>query len=98
MKLFPRTEHPTMQEPDVAAASEPAPETGATLRQRALLLFACLALGLGVGLVGQHFTSSTAWFLAIPICLAVGWFFVADPTACIPHRASRGHDKGAAPG
>jgi hypothetical protein len=60
----------------------PQPRARARLRQRILLLLGCLALGLGTGFAGAHFTSSDAWFLAVPACLAIGWFFVADPTSC----------------
>jgi hypothetical protein len=43
-----------------------------------------LALGLAVGLIGFQFTSDSAWFIAIPAVLAVGWFAIADPTQCLP--------------
>ena len=98
MKSLPPIEQPTLQELSVPASTEPTRERGATLRQRVLLLLACLALGLGAGFVGLHFTSSAAWFLAIPICLALGWFLVADPTACTATHASRDHDKRSALG
>lgn len=44
---------------------------------RALLLAALLALGIGIGAVGQWLTQNDAWFLAVPIVLAIGWFVVA---------------------
>ena len=52
--------------------------------QRALLLVLCLGLGLAIGFAGYHYTAAEVWFLAVPICLAIGWFLVADPTACTP--------------
>ena len=30
----------------------------------------------------MQFTKSEAWFLAVPCVMALGWLFVADPTAC----------------
>jgi len=93
MKFYPPSELPAMQELNAPESAEPARERGATLPQRVLLLLVCLALGLGAGFVGLHFTSSTAWFLAVPICLTIGWFFVADPTACTTTRASSKHDR-----
>lgn len=64
-----------------------------SLAQRALLLLACCAAGLVIGAIGQSFTSQSAWFLAVPICIAIAWFFVADPNECLacdPQRP-RGH-------
>lgn len=54
-----------------------------TLARRALLLLACIALGLALGFIGQSLTSESVWFLAVPICIAIGWFFVADPNECV---------------
>ena len=55
-----------------------------TLVRRLVWLAGCLALGLAIGLAGFHFTANSAWFIAIPAVLAVGWFVIADPTQCLP--------------
>lgn len=76
--------------------SMPPPPTHVTrvrLATRAVLLVACLALGAVVGVVGRHLTGSDAWFLALPLCVVVGWFVVADPTACDSARPSCRDDK-----
>lgn len=52
--------------------------------RRALLLAECIAAGCLIGFVGQHFTGSSAWFLAVPALLALAWLFVANPDACSP--------------
>lgn len=52
--------------------------------RRLVLLLACLAAGLGVGVWGSAWAGSAAWYLAIPIALGIGWLFVADPTQCLP--------------
>jgi hypothetical protein len=54
-----------------------------TLARRLVWLIGCFALGLAIGFVGFHFTASSAWFIAIPAVLAVGWFAIADPTQCL---------------
>jgi hypothetical protein len=53
-----------------------------TTRARLALLLACTAAGLAVGALGLWLTGSGAGFLAVPAAVAVGWLFVADPTAC----------------
>jgi hypothetical protein len=53
---------------------------------RLKLLLACVAAGLAVGGLGLWLTGSSAGFLAVPALVAAGWLFVADPTACTPHR------------
>ena len=55
-----------------------------TLAHRAVLLCACLVVGLGIGFAGQAYSGDSAWFLALPVCLLMGWLFVADPTQCVP--------------
>jgi hypothetical protein len=52
-----------------------------------------MALGAVVGAVGRHLTGSDAWFLALPLCIVVGWFVVADPTACDSARPSCRDDR-----
>jgi hypothetical protein len=52
------------------------------IRSRAVLLLVCVCLGALTGAVGMQFTKSEAWFLAVPCVMALGWLFVADPTAC----------------
>ena len=55
-----------------------------TLARRLVWLVGCIALGLSIGFVGFHFTADSAWFLALPAVLTVGWFAIADPTQCLP--------------
>lgn len=53
-----------------------------SVRRRALLLAALAAAGFAVGLLGYGATASGWWLLAVPIAVAAGWLFVADPTRC----------------
>lgn len=67
----------------------------ATLKQRLIWLAVCMTLGLGVGFLGHHFTGEKSWFLALPISIAAGWLFLANPAKCDPRqdRQACGHDK-----
>lgn len=59
-------------------------------RRRLALFVAALATGVGTGVAGYAVTGSEAWFLAIPVALAVPWWFLADPTSCTaPRRPDR---------
>lgn len=51
---------------------------------RIVLLAGCVALGAAIGAAGEYASGQSAWYLAIPLCIAVGWFVVADPTKCSP--------------
>lgn len=53
-------------------------------RGRVWLLLACLAAGATIGTLGLWLSGSSAWFLAVPAAVALGWLFVADPTDCTP--------------
>jgi len=65
-----------------------------TFSRRLAWLVGCLALGFAIGLAGFHFTASSAWFIAVPAVLAVGWFVIADPSQCLPaQRRSAGDDQ-----
>lgn len=64
---------------------------------RVVLLACCVALGAAIGAVGEYVSGHTAWYLAIPLCIAVGWFFVADPTACSPRPEDPGRSSHAGP-
>ena len=65
-----------------------------TLARRLAWLIGCVALGLAVGFAGFHFTADSAWFIAVPAVLAVGWFAIADPTRCLPvQRVGAGEDQ-----
>ena len=63
-----------------------------TLARRLVWLVGCIALGLSIGFVGFHFTADSAWFLALPAVLAVGWFAIADPTQCLPSTQRSAND------
>jgi hypothetical protein len=58
--------------------------TASSGKVRLLWLLACLAIGAAIGIGGNWLTGSAAWFLAVPAALAVGWWFFADPTQCLP--------------
>lgn len=75
---------------DAEGAATPTPRI--SLAQRALLLLACCGLGLVIGFIGQSLTSQSAWYLAVPICIAVAWLFVADPNDCVACDAQRSRD------
>jgi len=62
------------------------------LAYRVALLAACVALGCAIGLLGQWLTGRSVWFVAIPVCVALAWFLVADPTACSPRHAKQAPD------
>jgi len=54
-----------------------------SIGRRFLLFLACLAVGLAIGFLGQGMTSQSTWFLAVPVCIAIGWLFVANPAECV---------------
>jgi len=62
---------------------------GASVKRRLVWLLACIALGLGVGFAGFHFTGNQVWFLALPVALLAGWFVFADPTKCLPQSRNK---------
>jgi hypothetical protein len=69
---------------------------GRTAVRRLLLFVLCLALGLGVGIVGTLASGSQWWFLAVPTVIAAGWLAVADPEQCLAKDGRRqGHDRAA---
>jgi hypothetical protein len=78
----PSPEHATLQKCKEAAAASPSPA------KRALLLLVCLALGITIGFIGQSITSQSMWFLAVPVCIAIGWLFVANPDECVAPQCS----------
>lgn len=61
------------------------PRSGArSTLQRLLLLVSCVGAGSAIGLAGQRFTGSVAWFLAVPALVLLAWLFVANPAECQP--------------
>lgn len=60
---------------------------------RLALLVACIAAGSLAGVLGQHWSGSSIWFLAIPLLVVVAWFVVADPTECMPSIERRSPDE-----
>ena len=65
------------------------------LLRRALLLGLCVAVGCAVGFTGQYVTGHPAWFLAVPACVVLGWWLVADPASCLPPADPRSRDDSA---
>lgn len=48
------------------------------------LLVGCIAVGVAVGWIGLRMSGSVAWFLAIPVCMALVWLAIANPSQCEP--------------
>lgn len=59
------------------------------------LLALVVGLGWTVGLIGSAATGKDEWYLAIPLFLAVAWFWVADPGACRARPCAARADRGA---
>ena len=49
---------------------------------RVYLLLACAGAGVAIGVAGHAVLGSELGYLAVPALVALGWIFVADPTAC----------------
>lgn len=82
---------PVHAAPDLAeGVATPTPRI--SLAQRVLLLLACCGLGLVIGFIGQSLTSQSAWYLAVPVCIAIAWLFVADPNECVACDEQRPRD------
>jgi hypothetical protein len=78
-----RSNYPANADPRVSSAPN--------LWGRILLLGLCVVAGTVIGFIGQHFTGSNAWFLAVPALVTGAWLFVANPGECSPpsERSSR---------
>jgi CHASE2 domain-containing sensor protein len=70
-------------------------------RRRLALLVGLAAAGWLVGAAGTAVSGNAYWYCAIPAAVALGWFFVADPTQCEPGprapRDGRAPTKGSEP-
>ena len=79
----------------------PLPDPSGTHRsstaRRLVLLLVCLALGITIGYIGHSITAQSAWFLAVPACIALGWLFVAHPDECIAPQCPPRHDDASEP-
>ncbi len=56
---------------------------------RTILFVICLLVGAASSAVAWYVTSSEWSFVTIPACLAVGWFFVANPEKCLEQECSQ---------
>jgi hypothetical protein len=74
------------------ASAPPRVASGASLLRRLVLLGLCIAAGCVVGFVGQHFSGSSAWFLAVPALVLGAWVFVANPAECLPPTERSSHN------
>jgi hypothetical protein len=63
-----------------------------SLMRRLIWLLVCTALGLGTGFVGHYFTANAAWFMALPMAIAIGWLFLANPAECLPSHTCHNDD------
>jgi hypothetical protein len=61
--------------------------------RRLALLLASIALGSAIGVIGRSLTQQAEWFVAIPVCLAMAWLAVADPSRCAPPAPVRAADR-----
>jgi hypothetical protein len=52
--------------------------------KRLVWLIVCLGAGGLIGAAGSALTGNNAWYLAIPVAVAAGWMFFANPVKCDP--------------
>lgn len=52
--------------------------------KRLAWLLACIFIGLVIAVIGNSLWENSAWWLAIPAVVAIGWLFLANPTECEP--------------
>lgn len=68
--------------------NEPGPKRPALgnrqILQRVVTLVLAIGAGTAVGLIVQASLGSSWGFLAIPIAVAAGWLWWADPSQCTP--------------
>lgn len=68
------------------------------MKRRLVWLLVCAVAGITIGAIGNALTQAAEWFLAIPVALAAGWLWWADPTQCettpVPPRRGADHDPG----
>lgn len=78
--------------------AEPAASPAVSTTRRLAWLLACLAGGAAIGGLGHAFTGSEAWYVAVPLVLALGWWRLAEPDRCatLPLKR-RGHTAADAP-
>jgi hypothetical protein len=79
------------------ARPERTPPAPINVRKRLAWLLACVGLGALLGGVGSWLTGIAFWYIAIAGAVAVGWLFVADPSACEPSAPERGASQPAKP-
>jgi hypothetical protein len=46
-----------------------------------------------IGYIGRQFSGDDAWYLAVPACLAIVWFVIADPSQCSKCEVPEGNRK-----
>ena len=68
----------TMQTPDPPRVATP------NHVKRFAWLLACILVGLVIAVIGNSLWENSAWALAIPAVVAIGWLFLANPTECKP--------------
>ena len=61
---------------------EPSQVAPLSLLRRLIWLLVCIVVGLVIGFIGSSISGNSAWYIAVTAVLAVGWWFLADPTQC----------------
>lgn len=72
-----------MAEKNEEPQPQPPSATPPSRMRRLLWLLACASIGTVTGFIGFHFTANQAWFLALPVTLAIGWLIFANPDECM---------------
>lgn len=67
----------------------------APFSRRVGLLIALALVGMLCGYLGATLTGNDAWYVCVPVAIALGWLFVADPAQCVASRAPDAPSSGA---